>query len=85
MIVYSNANYIDSKSLAVWCCLVVVVVANTKWVILKTYVSWALHSKRYETRLNKTVEVCNVLLISDVISEGLYVCPKRYETRLNKT
>ena len=26
----------------------------------------ALHSKRYETRLKKTVEVCNVLLISDV-------------------
>ncbi len=36
------------------------------WVILKTYVSLALHSKRYETRLKQTVEVCNVLLISDV-------------------
>ena len=36
------------------------------WVILKTYVSLALHSKGYETRLKYTAEVCNVLLISDV-------------------
>jgi hypothetical protein len=36
------------------------------WVTLKTYVSWALHSKRYETRLKKTVVVCNVHVISDV-------------------
>ncbi len=34
--------------------------------ILKTYVSLALHSKRYETRLTQTVEVCNVLLFCEV-------------------
>ncbi len=36
------------------------------WVILKTYVSLALHSKRYETRLKQTAEVCIILLMSDV-------------------
>ncbi len=36
------------------------------WFILKTYVSLALHSKRYETRLKKTAEDCNVLHISVV-------------------
>ncbi len=35
---------------------------KSKWVILKTYVSLALHSKRYETRVKHTVGDCNVLL-----------------------
>ncbi len=43
-------------------------VTKVTWAILKTYVSLALHSKRYETRLTKTVEVCNVLLICEVHS-----------------
>ncbi len=36
------------------------------WVILKTYVSLALHSKRSETQHKNTVEDCNILLFCDV-------------------
>ncbi len=44
------------------------------WAILKTYVSLALHPKRYETRLKHTVGDCNVLLLCEVHSFEKHPC-----------
>ncbi len=41
---------------------VVLIHEGSMWMILKTYVSLAVHSKRYETRQKHTVGDCNVLL-----------------------
>ncbi len=36
------------------------------WMIPKTWVSLALHPKRYETRLKHTVGDCNVVLFGEI-------------------